>query len=85
MPMQATKALFEVTAGVIPGTPMPEYGKSWGYTSDEYETDAKTPPGETLIFSARIMEAHSYAMSITNPAYVNWVRVDWMWVRKGGA
>ena len=80
MPMQAAKALIEVVAGVIPGTPMPEHTKRWSYTSDEYEQDMKAKLNEPTIFSARLQEAHDYAMGLSNPAYMNWVRVDWIWV-----
>ena len=80
MPMKTAKAFFEVTAGIIPGTAMPEYCKRWNYTSDEYQQDTKVPADQQTIFSTRLMEAHNYAISLTNPAYVNWVRVDWIWV-----
>ena len=43
MPMKTAKAFFEVTAGIIPGTAMPEYCKRWNYTSDEYQQDTKVP------------------------------------------
>jgi hypothetical protein len=78
--MTAAKALFEVTAGVLPGFPMPEYTKSWGYTSDEYEQDRQTPPEEMTIFATRLNEVHEYAKGLSNPAYLNWVKVEWLWV-----
>jgi hypothetical protein len=78
--MLAAKALIEVCAGVVPGIGMAEYTKQWGYTSDDYEQDKKTPPDQPTIFSKRLQEAHDYAMGLSNPAYVNWVRVDWIWV-----
>jgi len=80
MPTQAAKALFEVLAGVIPGVPDAQYSKQWGYTSEEYEQDRLTPQDQPTIFSKRLQEAHDYAMGLSNPAYVNWVRVDWIWV-----
>jgi hypothetical protein len=80
MPIQAVKAMIEVLAGVIPGTPMPEYSKRWNYTSGEYEQDKKVPPDQPTIFSQRLQAAHDYAMGLSNPAYVNWVRVEWIWV-----
>ena len=80
MPMQAAKALFEVHAGIIPGIPMPEYTKRWCYTSDDYGKDKTVPKDEPTIFSQRLQEAHDYAMGLSNPGYVNWVRVDWTWV-----
>jgi hypothetical protein len=78
--MKACKAIFQVTAGVIPYQPMPEYTKRWGYDSREYEQDTHTPRDQPTIFSKRLQEAHDYAMGLSNPAYTNWVRVDWMWM-----
>jgi hypothetical protein len=78
--MTACKAIFQVTAGVIPGTAMPEYGKRWSYDSSDYEKDRVTPPDQETIFTKLLKEAHQYAIEITNPVYVNWVRVDWLWV-----
>jgi len=80
MPLKAAKAFIEVEAGVIPGQPIPEYTKRWGYDVEEYEKDTLTPQDQPTIFSQRLQEAHNYAMGMSNPAYVNWVRVDWIWV-----
>jgi hypothetical protein len=80
MPMQAAKAFFEVNAGVIPEIGMAEYHRRWGYTSEDYEHDRNVPPDQKTIFSQRLQEAHDYAMGLSNPAHVNWVRVDWLWV-----
>jgi hypothetical protein len=80
MPIKAAKALIEVVAGILPGTPMPEFTKRWEYTSEDYEQDRKALPDGPTIFSERLMEAHNYAIGITHPSYVNWVRVDWIWV-----
>ena len=76
----AAKAIFEVQAGVIPGTPMPEYTKRWGYTSEDFEHDRTVPQDQPTIFSQRLQEAHEYAKGLSNPAYVNWVHVDFLWI-----
>jgi hypothetical protein len=78
--MTACKALIEVNAGVIPGQKINEHTKRWSYDSDEYERDRATPQDQPTIFSARLQEAHNYAMGLSNPTYLNWVRVDWVWV-----
>jgi hypothetical protein len=78
--MKACKALFQVSAGVLPGHPIEEYGKRWSYDSDEYEQDRETPQDQPTIFSKRLEEVHNYAMGLSNPAHVNWVHVDWLWV-----
>lgn len=80
MPLNAAKAFFEVTAGIIPGTPMPEFTKRWGYTSADYEEDRSVEEGQTSIFAARLREAHDYAIELSHPARLNWVRVDWIWI-----
>lgn len=78
--MTGCKALFTVTAGVIPGTANPEHSKQWSYNSDDYEKDAHTPQDQPTVFSRMLQEAHDYAMGLSHPAYLNWVRVDWMWL-----
>lgn len=80
MPLQAAKALIEVMAGVIPGEPIANYTKRWGYTSEDYAHDKTVPPDQPTIFSLRLQEAHNYAMGLSNPGYVNWVRIDWIWI-----
>jgi hypothetical protein len=76
----AAKAFFEVRAGVIPGVVMGEYTKQWSYNSDEFEQDRNTPEDQPTIFSKRLAEVHEYAKGLSNPAYVNWVHVNWIWV-----
>jgi hypothetical protein len=78
--MKACKALFEVRAGVISGVPIAEFSKRWTYDSEEFEQDRQTAQDQPTIFSTRLQEAHDYAMGLSNPAHVNWVRVDWLWV-----
>jgi hypothetical protein len=80
MPLNDAKAIIVVMAGVIPEAPLREYTKRWDYTSEEYEQDRQTPQDQPTIFSKRLQEAHDYAMGLSNPTYVNWVRVDWIWV-----
>ena len=83
MPLQAAKAIFTVTAGVIPGSPMPEFTKQWGYTSGDYQTDVESlsqePVGRSL-FLERLDAAHAYGRSLTDPRAVNWVRIEFMWM-----
>jgi hypothetical protein len=74
------KAFFQVTAGVIPNVPIADYAKSWGYTDAEFEQDGKAAPDQPTIFSTRLKEAHDYAMGLSNPAYLNWVKVEWLWI-----
>jgi hypothetical protein len=79
MPL-ACKAMITVTAGVIPWQEMPEHTKRWSYDSADYERDKQTPQDQPTIFSKMLDGAHEYAKGLSNPAYLNWVRVDWIWV-----
>jgi hypothetical protein len=74
------KAIFQVNAGIIPGQPMAEHARRWSYNSDEYEQDQMTAQDQPTIFSKRLEEAHDYAKGLSNPAYLNWVTVDWLWM-----
>lgn len=80
MPRTAAKAFIEVVGGVLPNEPMPEYTKRWWYTSGDYEADQTVPPDQPTAFSKMLDEAHEHAKGLSNPAYVNWVRVEWIWV-----
>ena len=78
--MQAAKLIIEVQAGVIPGQPMPEYTRRWGWTSDE---QAKLGAGDMKTREKWIMiagESREYAATLENPARVNWLRRDWIWL-----
>lgn len=78
--MSRAKALIEVTAGVIPGHTMPEHGRRWSYNDDDYERDRAVPQDQPTAFSKMLDEAHDYAKGLSNPAYLNWVRVEWYWI-----
>jgi hypothetical protein len=78
--IQAAKAFINVSAGVLPASLMPEYSKRWVYTVDDYEADRFRPEGQETTFAAYLREAYDYAKSITNPAVINWVKVEFMWV-----
>lgn len=73
------KASWSVQAGLYPGDVIPEYSKQWVYTSDDFEADKSVPKNQPTIFSKLDEEVHLYARHITNPFYVNYVRVDFLW------
>lgn len=75
----ALKAAWQVFAGVIPNQPMKEYTKTFYYTAGDFEKDRQLPEDAMTRFTELLQEAHEYAQSLTNPAYVNWVRVDFVW------
>lgn len=76
----AGKCAWEVTAGIVPGEPMPEYTRRWGVTSDEwYDKGGSPSPQGVAIFNANLVAAQEYARYLMNPGALNWVRVDWIW------
>lgn len=78
--MTRAKAFWTVTAGVL-SEAMPEYTKRWGYTDVDYEHDQSLGSSEEeRIFMRMDREAHDYARSITHPSYVNWVKVEFVWI-----
>jgi hypothetical protein len=74
-------ASWEVFAGVLPGTAEPEYTKKWFYTEADYEADkANTDPSAENNFTRMMVEASQYAISLTDPRRINWVRTDFIWL-----
>lgn len=73
--MNATKARWKITAGIIIGQPMDEYNKVFLYDSNMYESDKQ---GD-VIFHTMADEAYYYAKTLTNPGMVNWVNVEFVW------
>lgn len=85
--LESAKVIIEVTAGLIPGTPDPQFTRRWAITSKEWhEAEQKEmtedsifhPMHELLIF--RAAEADAYAMMLRDPARLNWTRTDWIWL-----
>jgi hypothetical protein len=81
------RCAWEVTAGLIPGTPIGEHTKRWCLTGETWEaensmTEAEfqkaRPDGRSTFIEFRDA-AYEYARSLTDPRYINWVRVDWIW------
>lgn len=81
--MQAARIIIEVSAGVIPGTSMPEYFKRFGIPSDvwyaqgEYEDKKEEAKMEILKVYGTAQE---YMRNLMNPQAVNWVRLDWVYL-----
>jgi len=70
--MDALKCSVYVTAGVIPGECVPELTRQWHFT----QKDLDSPPD----YIDRTGAALNYAMSLQNPAAVNWVKLEWIWM-----
>jgi hypothetical protein len=76
--MDALKALWTVSAGVVPGIPLPEVVKTWTLTSGEfYEEDGSPNWGA---FHEKNDAAYGYARAISDPMRLNWVTVDFTWI-----
>lgn len=78
---EAGKCAWEVTAGLIPGQPMPEYTRRWYLTSSEwYDKDGRSnSPQGSALFNANLVAAQEYARYLMNPGALNWVSVTWIW------
>ncbi len=70
-------------AGIIPGTPDPQYTKEFTIDSDawygqgEYEFNQDDARMEVLkVYGA----AQEYARDLMNPKRFNWVRMEWIYV-----
>lgn len=76
--MTALKAYFQVTAGILLGQPDEQFTRRYDYTSDDYATDQNN--GAPEIFNKIKYEASDYALDITNPGIVNWVKTEFVWL-----
>lgn len=86
---KTARILIEVTAGLIPGTPEPEFTRVWTITSEEYEA-AVARDNDTrenwhklnvaLLLAERAAVADEYARILRNPSRFNWTRTDWIWL-----
>lgn len=74
MAMTAARCAWEVTAGLIPGQPMPEYTRRFGLTSPEWES-----ADGWRLFQEHFDQALDYYRSLQDPRRLNWVRLDWVW------
>jgi len=80
--MPRLKAVWTVQAGVIPGTVEKEHSKMWNYTDDDYEADmlAAKDGSPSNIFTERMKDATAYMMQMNDPRYLNWARLEFMWL-----
>lgn len=77
--VESVRAIIELTAGLIPGRPDPEYTQRRVITSREWYS---TPDADKIMFLAvRLGEMHSKALLLSvDINRINWVRVDWIWM-----
>lgn len=74
----SARVIIEVTAGVLPEHPEPEYTKRFAITSNEWEEAGERA---SHLLAERNGQAQGYAMLLMlQPNAVNWVRCDWLWL-----
>lgn len=81
--MESARCIIEVTAGIVPGKPEEEYTRQYAITSAEWNRARSSPinGNEMALLSERNGVAQGYAsMLMLQPAALNWVRVDWLWL-----
>lgn len=77
--MVSLKLSIEVVAGLVPGTPLPEYTRHWHWTSQDQELLAGGDADALERWIRMAGESREYAATIEDPSKVNWVRRDWLW------
>lgn len=85
--MEQARLIIEVTAGIVPGTPEPEFTRRFTVTSAEWQEAQETVQAEDAIFHPaaeliviRAAQADAYAMMLRDPSRINWTRTDWLWL-----
>jgi hypothetical protein len=91
--VERARLIIEVSAGIIPGTPMDEYTKRFALTEAEWQDalgeyaakqaagDTVTPPVQAAVLAELNGRANGYAQYLMmQPDYVNWVRTEWVWL-----
>jgi hypothetical protein len=80
---RAARLCFQVMAGVVPGSALPEFTEEWWLDSDTYHALLNradmTPDHPENLFTRARDEAHWYAKQLTDPSMVNWVRVEFIY------
>ena len=81
--MNALKAQWTVTAGVIPGKEDPKHTCVWTYTSEDYHKDEETARedhNKLTIFAEKSALANAYVLTLSHPSIVNWVKLEFIWL-----
>ncbi len=79
--MNATRILIEVTAGLIPGTPMAELTRRYSITDAEW-SEAQAGGQQTVgdLLAETNGKAQGYAgLLMLQPNQINWVRTEWLY------
>jgi hypothetical protein len=76
---QSARVLLEVVAGVLPGTPLPEYTRRWAITSAKWRQANDEGEASELLAEYNGRAQGYAALLMLQPDAVNWVRTDWIW------
>lgn len=79
--MADARVLLEVQAGLLPGTPMPEYTKQWAISSEEWAARGDEGPDSFMGNEAGQLEmaVDAYAHSLRHSG-LNWVQTTWIYL-----
>lgn len=82
MPTEAARAIWEVTAGLIPGEADLKHTRRFWITSGEWEA-VNSGNEQTVLLLGRFGQATAYASMLqllcASGLEVNWVRIDFVW------
>lgn len=73
MSTASARVLIEVQAGLLPGTPIPEYTSQWAITSEQWRTIKAGEPIQDVI------DCDAYAMRLRLGG-LNWVQTTWIYL-----
>ena len=80
----SARVVWQVMAGVVPGSALPEFTQEWWLDSDTFHEiirrEDMTPEHPDNLYMRAMQEAHWYAQQLTDPRAVNWVRVEFIYL-----
>jgi hypothetical protein len=76
--MNQARVLLEVTAGVLVGTPEPEFTRQWAITSEEWNAEGADQSALLAIANGK-MQGYA-ALLMLQPDRFNWVKTEWIWL-----
>jgi hypothetical protein len=75
---ESARCGVDVVAGVLPGTPEPEFTRQWFITSEEW--NAADDDTKINLLSDLGGRANGYAQYLMfQPDRLNWVKTEWVW------
>lgn len=69
------RVLLEVVAGLLPGTPMPEYSKRWAITGEQWRARGT---GDDVVAQVEA-DCSAYAHDLRHGG-LNWVQTTWLYL-----